>query len=265
MLYLNNILVVNKQFVALDQDLRAQDCRIISSWESSTDLSKFLASGGASFSGLTAVSAALDRLHRLATAIRRSSVESRKDKLFTKNWKTEGDSYLEEGIFRFVKERFPSTTRTSLLEQLTAALCFNRKRLLYLPRHNRKLANKTKRDSHFIATEFQLRSLLFERSRQKETDLSLADIAHRFTMSNTDASIPDSRLRRALVKPPRSPMTVASTGSAIQGEVLDYPVPPKFGKDEKYLSCPYCSEPLPTLKLDMEKRINVEFWRSALT
>jgi hypothetical protein len=60
-------------------------------------------------------------------------------------------------------------------------------------------------------------------------------------------------------------MTVASTGSAIQGEVLDYPVPPKFGKDEKYLSCPYCSEPLPTLKLDMEKRINVEFWRSALT
>lgn len=249
---------LTNDFIALRIDRNHDSHRIPSNPEASVNWSEFLEFGGATFYGLEAVSAALDRLHRLATAIRRSSVESQKDKLLTKVWKSEEDSYFENCIYTFVQGRFPSA-RESLLKQLTAALCFHRKRLLYQHRHNRKLANRRQNERQRKQDQLRLLSPMVQ-SRQP-----LSAAAHKFTptvaMSNTDASIPNSQVPRALRQFLKPALSVASTGSSVQGEAFYYPDPPPFAKEEKLHPCPYCSEPLPTSKLDMEKNINASFWR----
>ena len=230
--------------------------------------SRFSLQSGASFHGLAAVSAALDRLHRLATAIRRSSVENQRDKLIRKVWRSEEDAYLESCIYSFILDRFPSA-RPSLLEQLTAAVCLYRKRLLYQPRHNKKLANirenkrKRKRDEHDLHSE------TVKRLQLQAKELTLPAFGHGYTtvaatvaISSTEASIPHSQIRRVLVQVPKSALSVFSTGSSIiRGERLHYPDPPRFTQGEKLHPCPYCSEPLPTSKLDIEENGNVDFWR----
>ena len=242
---------------------QSRDERIQASGRSS----RFSLQSGASFHGLAAVSAALDRLHRLATAIRRSSVENQRDKLIRKAWRSEEDAYLESCIYSFVLDRFPSA-RPSLLEQLTTAVCLHRKRLLYQPRHNKKLANnrgnkrKRKRDQHNLHAE------TVKRLQLQTNELTPTAFGHGCTavaatvISSTDASIPHSQIRRVLVQCLKPALSVASTGSSIiQGEGLHYPDPPRFAKDENLHPCPYCSEPLPTSKLDMQKKGNVDFWR----
>lgn len=256
--------LLTNDFIAPRIDRNHDGHRIPSNPEAPVNSPEFLEFGGATFYGLEAVSAALDRLHRLATAIRRSSVESQKDKLLTKVWKSEEDSYFENCIYTFVQGRFPSA-RESLLKQLTAALCFHRKRLLYQHRHNRKLANRRQNERQRKQDQLRLLSPMVQSRRPKESDLSLSAAAHKFiptvAMSNTDASIPNSQLRRALMQFAKPDLSVASTGSSVLGEVFYYPDPPPFAKEEKLHPCPYCSEPLPTSKLDMEKGINTNFWR----
>jgi hypothetical protein len=256
--------LLTNDFIALRIDRNHDGHRIPSNPEAPVNPSEFLEFGGATFYGLEAVSAALDRLHRLATAIRRSSVESQRDKLLTKVWKPEEDSSFENCIYNFVLGRFPSA-RESLLKQLTAALCFHRKRLLYQHRHNRKLANRRQNERQRKRDQLRLLAPMVQSGLSKESNLSLLAAAHKFTptvvMSNTDASIPNSQLHRALMQFLKPALSVASTGSSVQGEVFYYPDPPPFTKEEKLHPCPYCSEPLPTSKLDMAEKINASFWR----
>lgn len=218
-----------------------------------SSLSKVLETQGSSFRGLAAVPVALDRLHRLATAIRRSSLESRKEKLLTKIWDSDHDTYLGECIYQFVQGRFPSA-RASLLKQLTAAICSQRRKLIYLPKHNKKLEVQKPTYQHIPLHE--------------PFHLPLPPRNHQYgqpseqPMSITDASIPNSiQLRRLLGRAIKPPVSVASTGSAIQGESLSYPEAPVFAAGAALHPCPYCSEPLPTSKLDMKIRSNVDYWR----
>jgi hypothetical protein len=253
--------IVNRQLAALSSgkahDAAHEDRRISLNVETPIKSSGFLTVCGAPFRGLEAVATALDRLHRLASAIRRSSVESQKYKLLTNNSKTKPDSYFEKCVYQFLQGRFPCA-RASLLEQLTAAICFHRKRLLYQPRHNKKLANRRRNEprrthasiSHTLPTFESNLSGLATVGRLNPTVAG----------SKTDASIPNSQLRRVLVQDAKPAISVTSTGSSIQGEVFHYPDPPDFG-EEKFHPCPYCSEPLPTFKLDMDKENNIDFWR----
>jgi len=218
---------------------------------------------GAPLHGLKSVSVALDRLDRLATAIRRTSTESQKWKLLTKNSKIEGDSYFEDCICRFIQDRFPSA-RASLVEQLTAAMYFHRKRLLYQPRHNRQLAHRRQSKSQQARTHLQLDSPLACNAHTQSSNNILASRRglDATIMSTTDASIPHSQLRRAVIQGRKPALTIASTGTSMYGEVFYYPDPPHFSPEEKLHPCPYCSEPLDTFKLDMGKHNNVKFWRS---
>ncbi|KAK5195897.1 hypothetical protein LTR92_004838 [Exophiala xenobiotica] len=218
-------------------------------------------SGSRSFYGLDAVSAALDRLHRLATAIRRSSIESQKDKLLTKTSCSEEDTYLQSCVYRLLRDRFP-TARATLLEQLISALIFHRKRLLYGPRHNKKLATKQQREKRSglnhtgpLAQQVLMRNL-------QESKLAVLGLPPEFStepLSITEASIPDSQLRRAVLKASRPVACVVSIGSSVLEDHFHYPDAPTFEKHAKLHPCPYCAEPLSTKRLSPERR---DFWRS---
>jgi hypothetical protein len=220
-------------------------------------------SGKNSFHGLEAVSAALDRLHRLAVAIRQSSVENRKDALSMKMWETEEISHLKNCIYNFIWGRFPAA-RESLIKQLTAAICFYRHRLIYQPRHNQKLADKKRIKSGHNSTGFLLDAPM--KTVQLEELIGTPEITTRqginpLAMSKTAASIPNSQLRGIALRLNRLEPSVISVGSAVEGDMLQYPDPPQFAKDAKHHPCPYCSEPLPTSKLDMKRKRNMNFWR----
>ncbi|KAK5341295.1 hypothetical protein LTR98_002087 [Exophiala xenobiotica] len=214
-------------------------------------------SGSRSFYGLDAVSAALDRLHRLATAIRRSSIESQKDKLLTKTSCSEEDTYLQSCIYRLLRDRFP-TARTTLLEQLTSALIFHRKRLLYGSRHNKKLASKGQRGKSggpnhagILAQQVLMRNLAVVGIPP--------GVSQTEPLSITEASIPDSQLRRAVLKASRPVASVVSIGSTVFGDHFQYPDAPTFEKHAQFHPCPYCAEPLSTKRLGPERR---DFWRA---
>ncbi|EXJ91763.1 hypothetical protein A1O3_00313 [Capronia epimyces CBS 606.96] len=221
-----------------------------------------------SYHGLQAVSAALDRLHRLATAIRRSSV-TRSEKLSTSTMPSEEDAYFETCIFNFIQGRFPAA-RLGLIKQLTAALCFHRKRLAYQSRHNKKLAYKRQQEP-ITEQDQTIQSLPRQGSDPQLPVLrgviraAASRVASSGVFSRTNASIPSIvRLNRTLAEPRRPTPSIASTGTAtVSGETYFYPEPPS-PRDRRYLPCPYCAETLDVSKLDMARRTNVEFWRNHL-
>lgn len=237
--------------------------------EGRSDFSKLLETTHGPFQGLAAVSVALDRLHRLATAIRRSSLESRKEKLITKIWDTEDETYLSACVYKFIQDRFPSA-RASLLKQLTAAVCFHRKRLVYQPRHNQKLQNKRQVKQQTIVHSIVVPPPIMRSNTSKPTYTGLENapsrLNHKLPMSTTDASIPNSlQLRLALVRAPKPSLSIASTGSTIHGESFLYPDAPSYPDGEMFHPCPYCSESLPTSKLDLKKKANMNYWRFVYT
>lgn len=214
-----------------------------------------------SLRGLRAVSAALDRLHRLATAIRRSSIESQRDKLLTKPASFDSDGYLQECVYRLLRDRFPNA-RAGLIEQLTSALSFHRKRLLYTPRHNRKLALQQRSGSRIdpvhptsLLQQALAHSSLEHQPADQRRDPGVAATA---ALSRTDASIPDSQIRRAVLRASMPAPSVVSIASAIDGDHFQYPDPPLFEKEAKIQPCPYCAEPLSTTMLRRER---LDFWR----
>jgi len=177
---------------------------------------------------------------------------------------SEEDSYFESCIFNFIEGRFPAA-RPSLQKHLTAALCFQRKSLIYQSTHNQKLAHR--RQVEHKPTQGQVKSLLHQvRTRQTPgPGLSISETTRKYTpsvsFSKTDASIPSSQqLHKVLAERGRPAPSVASTGSTMLGETFDYPDPPQ-SKGRKHLPCPYCAETLEASKLDMERKTNVEWWR----
>ncbi|EXJ93480.1 hypothetical protein A1O1_01872 [Capronia coronata CBS 617.96] len=221
-----------------------------------------------SYHGLQAVSAALDRLHRLATAIRRSSV-NRSEKLSTSMMPSEEDVSFEACIFQFIQGRF-CAARPGLVKQLTAALCYHRKRLLYQSRHNKKLAHMRQKDDRIKQDQPLQPPLPLSKGPQLPAPavtgaVAAKRIASSVAFSKTNASVPSIlRLNRTLAEPHKSTPSIASTGTvSIPGETFYYPDPPIPG-DRKYLPCPYCAETLEASKLDMKERSNVQFWRTHL-
>ncbi|EFY95075.2 transcription factor Zn, C2H2 [Metarhizium robertsii ARSEF 23] len=225
----------------------------IADLDENSNLSKLLESHGASFRGLVAVPVALDRLHKLATAIRRSSLESRKENLLTKIWDSDSEKYLGECICKFIREKFPAA-RASLIKQLAAAVCASRRRLLYLPRHNKKLGIERKGKQTGVVKGSLLPHELLRKRYYGD--------AFTEPISATDASIPNTiQLRRELGRVKRPAISVASAG-IIQGESLLYPDIPAFAADKKLHPCPYCSEPLLTSRLDLKVKANRDYWRN---
>jgi hypothetical protein len=222
----------------------------------------------ASLNGPTAISAALDRLQRLATAIRRSSIEGQRDKLVINFWKTDEDTYLESCIQNFIRDRFHSA-RSSLIDQLTMAVCAQRKRLQYLPQHNRRLAaglvnnRKRKRDGpNLLVKAVYGKQLQLKDSAHTEPIHQETALTAKTAVTATDASIPGSQVRGMLVKLLNPALSVMTTGSSmVEGETIHYPDPPRISKQETFHPCQYCAEPLPASKLDSTKNRNDEFWR----
>jgi hypothetical protein len=151
-----------------------------------------------------------------------------------------------------------------LLEQLTSALIFHRKRLLYGPRHNKKLASKQQREKRSglnhagsLAQQVLMRNL-------QEPDLADLGLPPEFStepLSITEASIPDSQLRRAVLKASRPLASVVSIGSSVFEDHFQYPDAPTFEKHAQFHPCPYCAEPLSTKRLGPER---TGFWRFVL-
>jgi hypothetical protein len=92
----------------------------------------------------TAIEQAIDGLHFMAAAIRRSSVQSQKYNLSSR-FERDDDLYFEERATLLVKRGFPNARR-SLCEQLGASLAVRRKRLFRRKLHEEKLSKRREMD-----------------------------------------------------------------------------------------------------------------------
>jgi hypothetical protein len=86
----------------------------------------------------TAAEQAIDDLHVMAAAIRRSSVQSQKYNLSSR-FERDDDLYFEEHATLLVKREFSNAQR-SLCEQLGASIAVRRKRLFRKKLHEEKLS-----------------------------------------------------------------------------------------------------------------------------
>jgi hypothetical protein len=168
------------------------------------------------------------------------------------------DVYFEKSILGFIQGRFPAA-RSALITHLLAALSFQRKRLIYQAKHNLKLADRRRLGQK---PKQEAESLLQQITARQ---IPKVEVPHASSpsliMSKTNASTPNSRwFRDALAARPKPVLSVTSTGSTAQGELFRYPDPPPVN-GRKHVPCPYCAEAIAASKLQMDNRVNVEFWR----
>ncbi|KAL1967098.1 hypothetical protein VTN77DRAFT_3622 [Rasamsonia byssochlamydoides] len=214
---------------------------------------------------LEAVEASIDRLQRLAIVIRKSSTQSRN--LRAKAFVPEDDEgSFEDFAIQMVKHRYKEANGT-LCEQLGASIALRRRRFLYKWKHQQKLAYR--RQSQVPETIRQPPSTtgsqtaselprvpppFFIFKRHRFSQLKMSQLAQ--PPSETNAWTLDSKIFRNVLRDHKLPSSMVSTGTSIQDNALEYPRAPAFKPGQKECICPYCSELLPTTKLN-----NGRWWR----
>lgn len=173
------------------------------------------------------------------------------------------DVYFQKSILGFIQGRFPAACPT-LISHLLAALSFQRKRLIYQARHNLKLAQKRPIHQSLKQKPGSLLQQISARQIGLPGEIKVPHAsAPSLVLSKTNASMPSSqRIRDAMVDQRKPTWSVTSTGSTAQGEVFQYPDPPP-ANGRKHVPCPYCAETIAASKLQMDKKVNVDFWRWA--
>ncbi|KAK1252146.1 hypothetical protein MKX08_003333 [Trichoderma sp. CBMAI-0020] len=207
---------------------------------------------------------ALDQLHFMATAIRRSSVRGPKYHL-SSDLRRDDDRYFQEHACLLVRYYF-TDARRSLCDQLGASVAMRRRKIFQRMRHEKKLSTKRSPkepdDSPnpvkgTVVRPQQLKSLGVERSqvnlpRQKPTMLANAPLGSDDTGSRLDSVV----ARRHLGQGPA--LSAISTGSSIRLSSTIYPDKPKFADGDSNCACPYCARPLKTNRLKNDPK----YWQN---
>lgn len=202
---------------------------------------------------LKAVDSALNRLHFLATAIRRASAKQLEYNV--QSILTDEDVLFRRDVGRLVRWKFPAA-RKGLCEQLADSIAVRRRILIRKHRHSKKLAIRRTPKSTDSAHQTNSAQTSPGKDQQKipaQTGREL-DVP---STTGTLASLPnlqDATLRKVLAPGKPALSSVVSSASFSAEESFEYPHPPKAKAGEKHVSCPYCLKPLDVGKLVPPKR-----------
>ncbi|CAM1505662.1 Fc.00g112990.m01.CDS01 [Cosmosporella sp. VM-42] len=202
---------------------------------------------------LDGVDGAIDRLHLIAAAIRRSSSQSQKYYLNPSNMR-EDDDFFERCATLVAKKRFPSA-RSTLCQQLGASIAARRKRIIVRMRHDEKLGTPREPSSE-SAPKHPWPSVLKKAvakgqevtSNRVHRGFRVNDLISQTTLTTVDLQAVARHLRQPAA------LSAISTGSEIRDDGMEYPSPPPFKEDEKHIACHFCSAPLLTSQLKKFKK-----------
>ena len=201
-----------------------------------------------------AVSAAIDMLFEMASAVRNSGNYNTESQI-PPDFKRDDDKYFDIFAKTLVRKWFPYARR-SLADQLGHSIFIRRRRILYQQRHEEKLAfprapsEKNLVNAAVVALPRRLEALqrpapqgrlqLHPFARTEEHSIiapSLTEISR---------AQPPSKIIRRLQAP--TVVTERTRGSIkLEQARLEYPEAPL--SNQKYSVCPYCSAPLLTSQL----------------
>jgi hypothetical protein len=212
---------------------------------------------------LSAIESALERLHFLAKAIRKASIQREPD---LATFETDEDKFFHDMATAYVKWKCPNA-RPSLRGHMGDIIAARRRALLQKQRHARKLT--TRRDAPKTATALKpARHQMASFNNLDDTTDSpapgfggapprLPGIAD---SKATRASKMDGNvaLRFIYGKPT---LSIRTSASSQQGAHMpaQYPDPPIVEPNERHVQCHYCLEPLPVA--EMRKGTKNEYWR----
>lgn len=197
---------------------------------------------------------AVDELHFMASAIRRSSVRSQNFMLSSAFEKSD-DPFFENSAFLIVRNTFPHARR-SLCKQIGASLALRRKRLLRQMQHEQKLGTRrqpTKETAVKVEAPMDpvvpLQPLPPQLEtppvRLQESQAKFRDI--RTKSVDTGSCLDAGMARRHLAKGPT--LSTISTGSSVRLSSREYPPKPDCPEGAGDCQCPYCARRLPTARL----------------
>jgi hypothetical protein len=220
-----------------------------------------------------AVDAAIDMLLELAAVVRKSTV-SKRDSRVSPYFVRPDDAYFEEIAKLLVRSRFPDARRT-LSDQLGTSIFTRRRRLLYQQRHEDKLAHPRPVPSSLDSEQGLVTSILEKKEQvARPTDYDRRQNPSALAQGNRTGPTPSdtelSKIHESLLnRRIKNPTTVSgrTSGSVSREEGQPgYPKHPPFQPGNKYCTCPYCSQPLPTAKLktDSWRSVNIFPWLIAL-
>lgn len=197
---------------------------------------------------------AVDELHFMASAIRRSSVRSQNFMLSSAFEKSD-DPFFDNSAFLIVRNTFPHARR-SLCKQIGASLALRRKRLLRQMQHEQKLGTRrqtTKETAIKVEAPRDPVVPLQPLPLQPETlpvrlQTSQAKVRDIRTRSvDTGSHLDVGMARHHIAKGPT--LSTISTGSSVRLSSREYPPKPDFPEGAGDFQCPYCARRLPTARL----------------
>jgi len=208
----------------------------------------------------------IDRLVRLALAIRRTSAVQQNQRA------ANHVEYDEDGVekvaafgemaLRLVQTWYPKASRTVHI-RLADTMKKRRRQLLYRTQHMLKLKGNPKRQSgvkrQYLAPE-TVRSTIQHKSTVPQSSarsvFSLRSIALTNTRSISKLSGTEASTFIAPKFDPDAPSTIASTAvsaAASHVEVIDWPSPPKTAPGAMEFVCPHCTLNTPKMEGNEEK------------
>jgi hypothetical protein len=198
--------------------------------------------------GLSAVEAAVNQLHSLGVAIRRSSIRTH-----TLNLSAVATAGEAAACIELVKRRFKVDNRRKikgLWNHLGTAVHARGKAMAYRQRHNLKIASKRDEKAGPTPSTQTGSHIPDSKEEQGTSKASTQPQRHEDTMSGTAASVFDrASFDRNLNNNHRPTSRSTSQGSYVKDkdndvDWYDYPRAPALEKDAKEVPCKLCSEPL---------------------
>jgi hypothetical protein len=208
---------------------------------------------------------AIDSLHFMAAAIRRSSVQSEKY-ILSSRFERDDELCFQAWAKLLVKREFPNARR-SLCEHLGASIATRRKRLFHKKLHEEKLGERRKvapalpRPQQKVMVSTSTPQVSPSQLDTRPPPLPL--IQRLKAQNNRPTGSDDTRSRlegtaaRKRIKGGPSFSTI-SMGSSVQNSTIPYPEMPQVSAGDKFCPCPYCRKPLEAGKLKIK---DPKYWK----
>lgn len=192
------------------------------------------------------ITGAVDRLHRLAVAIRQSprTDEVERVRVFTSKQQPDGFAHVISAMMQFL---FPDAEKT-LRAQLVESIVYRRHRMLWSRRHSRKLGQERKPEKGQSSVEVETSAPNENPSSGTSVITSLPQ--RRVLLKPGDESVysstipsrrPLSRMGRLLqIKAESQKEDAYSARSSNPPPTARYPGLPNVPPGETKVSCPYC-------------------------
>lgn len=209
---------------------------------------------------LGSIGGALDRLQRLAVAIRRASTNDLASRVqsFRQNY-SDDDRSFEEAALEAIKKEIPSISE-SLANQLASSVAFRTLRLRYQQRHHRKLSNRRQVERKPPPTQAQKDAQvvrfqpLAEASKPYVPPPVEFELTHQTESSDVLSTTTYSHLDARKLQQDLSDTQSYSSGPSIKslsGGKYVYPRQPKAAEGAETCACTWCFEELKVSQLEI--------------